>query len=226
MKDESEEVLGLRLPHREYDRIETAVVDLYTKLQVTNVPVDVFSIVKQMGWEAKPYSELPYDAVQKLRESHSDGCSFFNPTLKQYVICYDDHKPMVRVRFTIMHEVGHIVLDHKQESDLANQMANHFAAYSLAPTPLIGCYKCEDYIEGANIFNVSRECASICFQRYMNWFDYGGDYYKPYEIKLRRLFFPNDEDVTGSDYNLFSRSTSVVSGLQTNAIQEPTFLES
>ena len=187
---DDEEVVGLHLPPKEYERIETAVVDLYAKLKVASIPIDPFIIVKRSGWVVKPYSELSHDAVKALRESHNDGCSLFDPKLKRHVIYYDDFNPMVRVRFTIMHEVGHIVLEHKEESDLANHIANYYAAYALAPSPLIGRRKCEDYIDVANAFNVSRDCAALCFERYMKWLRYGGKFYKPYEIMLLDLFFP------------------------------------
>ena len=42
-----------------------------------------------------------------------------------------------RIRFTIMHEIGHIVLDHTEHSDLAESEANFFAKYALAPPPLV-----------------------------------------------------------------------------------------
>lgn len=36
-----------------------------------------------------------------------------------------------------MHEIGHIVLDHSEGSELAEVEARFFAKYALAPPPLI-----------------------------------------------------------------------------------------
>ncbi len=88
----------------------------------------------------------------------------------------------------ITHEIGHILLGHKQESDLARIQANYFAAYALAPSPIIHLYDIEDYVELAEIFNISKECAMLCASRYNNWLQYGNKEYLPYENRLIQLF--------------------------------------
>ena len=190
---DDEEIVGLHLPPKEYERIEETVVELFMGLNISSVPIDPFAIAEQMGYIVKEYSELERPARHYLRTGNADGCSLYNPKLQRSIIFFDDDDPLVRTRFTAMHEIGHIRLEHKEESDLANQMANYFAAYALAPSPLIGRYKCEDYIDVANTFNVSRDCAAICFERYNKWLHFGGQDYKPYEICLLNLFFPEDE---------------------------------
>ena len=42
-------------------------------------------------------------------------------------IYYNDKKDAGRIRFTILHEIGHFVLGHLQQSDLAESEANFFA---------------------------------------------------------------------------------------------------
>ena len=37
------------------------------------------------------------------------------------VIVYNDKMPEHRIRFSIMHEIGHIVLDHSEDSELAEK---------------------------------------------------------------------------------------------------------
>ena len=66
-----------------------------------------------------------------------------------------------RIRFTIIHEIGHIFLGHTKHSDLAESEADFFARYSLAPPPIIHEYKPEDYYEPANIFQIILECAAF-----------------------------------------------------------------
>ncbi len=82
---------------------------------------------------------------------------------------YDiDSSSNERDGFTIMHEIGHIRLGHKEESDLADKMANHYAGFSLVPSPLyelLGCNSMEDIVD---TFGVSDECAFICYKRCEN----------------------------------------------------------
>ncbi len=116
-----------------------------------------------------------------------DGFSFIDSENGRRIICYDDSRNEARIRFTIMHEIGHILLQHREESDLARKMADYFAAYSLAPSPLMDHYHCDDYIDVIDTFDVSQDCAFYCFQRFNNWLHYGGGI-KPYEKDLLYLF--------------------------------------
>lgn len=104
-----------------------------------------------------------------------------------YLIYYDDSHPKVRQRFTVMHEIGHIVLGHKESSECAEKCANYFAAYALAPTPMIWKLKCEDYLYVAKRFWISKESADISFWRYILWIDLPIGL-KSYEKELIDLF--------------------------------------
>ena len=177
----------MKLSSVEYEKIEIRVVKLYIDLNLTRIPINPFEVAKRLGYIVKRYSDMPNDTRRELKMYAEDGCSFFNPDLGTWVIFYDDCMPHVRIRFTIMHEIGHILLEHRHESELARKMADYFAAYALVPSPLMGYSKCEDFTEVADRFDVSTDCAYICFQRFMNWRMYGGNI-KQYEIDLLDLF--------------------------------------
>lgn len=104
-----------------------------------------------------------------------------------YKIFYNDSHCIERQRFTIMHEIGHIELGHKESSAFAEMCANYYAAYSLAPSPLIGLFKCEDYIDVSIRFNISYECAIYAFDRFERRSNMPYKL-KPYEMKLNGLF--------------------------------------
>lgn len=184
---ENEEYTTVRLPSKVYGKIEKAVVALYKKLKIAKVPVNPFTIASQLGYIVKKYSSLPRYVQIELKTREKEGLSHYDPDLGTFVIYYDDSISYARVRFTLMHEIGHILLGHREESVLARKMADYFAAYALAPSPLMGYYECEDYMDVANKFDVSQECADICFQRYSNWSYYSGEI-KVYESELISLF--------------------------------------
>ena len=96
--------------------------------------------------------------------------------------------PKKRIRFTIMHELGHIFLDHSEHSELAESEANYFARYSLAPPPLIHMLGIEDYIELSERFNLSKECAFHAMRSYQKWLHFGLSHYTPHERKIITLF--------------------------------------
>ena len=182
-----EEYGSLRIPSRVYTHIEETVADLYVELNICKSPINPWSIAKRKGYIVVPYSKLKYNVVMGLRKKDLKGISFFNQTKGCFIIYYDNAYSFAIQRFTIMHEIGHILLGRKGESELANQMANYFAAYALVPSPLIDCYKCEDFIDVEAAFMVSPPCAERCFNRYLNRKEYGGKL-KKYEIKLLDLY--------------------------------------
>lgn len=181
------EYTEVRLPSKMYDTIEKKVFSLYKELNITKAPIDPFGIAKRKGYVIKPFSQLDRDTYIKFLQNNIDGISHYDNEAKTFVVYYDDTQGLQRVRFTIMHEIGHIEMGHKQESELARKIADYYSAYALAPSPLIDYYKCEDYVDIVDKFDVSPPCADFCFQRYTNGLKYGGNL-KRYEIELLDLF--------------------------------------
>lgn len=180
----------MRLHGGRYEQIERKVVELFSKLNVSKAPIDVFEIVKALGIKLVKYSEIQGASEQKMAISKDGFCFEFEVSENEsyWVIAYNDKMPPKRIRFTIMHEVGHIVLDHSEHSELAESEANYFAKYSLAPPPLIHKFDPEDYVEVADIFDISNECAMYALSSYNKWLRYGKEYFLDYEIKLLSLF--------------------------------------
>ena len=180
--------VAVKIPPWKYAEIEEKVVELYVEQGIHSLPIDPFAIIKQRGYVMVPFSKVDGSDRPEAMDDNKDAFSFYSPELKTYVIVYNDDKPLSRIRFTLMHEVGHIDLDHKSESDLARKMADYYAGYSLAPSPLIGAYASEEIYDIISTFWVSSECAEVCSCRYLNWKQYGGRYLKDYEIRLINLF--------------------------------------
>ncbi len=178
----------VRMPSRIFQNIEEKVVSIYKKLNIKHCPVNPFAIADAMGFSLVPYSKLRYDIASSLKQKGINGASFYNAVLNKSFIYYNDICVGEFQRFTIMHEIGHILSGHKEESELARKMANYFAAYALAPSPLIDYYECEDYMALVDVFAVSPQCASLCFDRYLRWKEYGGKI-KQYEKELLDLFY-------------------------------------
>ena len=87
-----------------------------------------------------------------------------------------------------MHEMGHIVLDHTEDSELAQKEADFFAKFALAPPVLIHRMKLETAKEVSDFFGISYEAAGYALSYYQKWLNYGGRDYKDYEIRMLRLF--------------------------------------
>ena len=172
---DNHELVSIKLPQKIYTEIEHKALNLYIECGITTTPIDPFKIIQQKGWIVNGIEGLSNVLGECDSDESSDGYSCYDPERGTYIIAYDSGKPFTRSRFTLMHEIGHIDMGHLQESDLAKKIADAYASYVLAPSPLIYALKCEDYIDVANNFDVSLECAYYCFQRYTNWYHFSGD---------------------------------------------------
>lgn len=181
------EYTTVKLPPLLYDKIEKKVVSLYKEFDISSVPMDPFEIARRRGYIVKPFSSFNKAARLIFLKMDLDGTNYFDPDLQTFVICYDDSNGYERIRFTLMHEIGHIDMEHREESELARKVADYYAAYALAPSPIIDLMECEDYMDVAKAFKVSQTCADICFQRFTNWKRIPIEL-KPYEKALLGLF--------------------------------------
>lgn len=184
----------MKLPGRRYDEIIKSAVDMFVKHDIRSIPIKCFEIANKMSIRLMQYSRLTPKGLQAAMEQSEDGFAVkrlegFEPfSTYQWYIFYNDQKTEERVRFTIMHELGHIVLDHTEASDLAEAEANFFAKYCLAPPPLVHEINPEDYIDIANRFNLSKECALYSMDYYNKWLRFGAKEYTPVEVELLALF--------------------------------------
>jgi hypothetical protein len=142
----------------DYDRIKYASLAVFEKCNIRELPFDCINVLRTLGYKCNKYSLLSdskYDACMSLSE---DACTLGNE------IFYNDKKSKRRIRFSLMHELGHVVLDTADEVE-----ANNFASNILAPSMAVYYSKLTNIREISNIFNISLECAKIAFETCERW---------------------------------------------------------
>ena len=87
-----------------------------------------------------------------------------------------------------MHEIGHIDLEHSEDSELAEKEVKFFAKYALVPPVLVHKYNLNDPYSIVDAFEVSFEVACYALSYYQKWLHYGSTDYTDYEIALLQLF--------------------------------------
>lgn len=147
------------------------VLEAYRRCDVNLFPIDCLGIIKKLNIKAIPYSSLTRRKREALKEVSKDSYR-----IKNTIYYNDDRSQLVegRIRFNLMHELGHIVLGHLEESEHNENCANWFAGEILAPTIIVyTCFTHND--EGAivNSFNISNKAADtkikICKAAGCNW---------------------------------------------------------
>ena len=165
--------------------IKTQVVDVLIYTKTCKIPIDPITIAKRLGLLIAKYSELN-DRSKKIYEI-KDGCSKYSEKDK-WVICYNEQVKQERVKYTIAHEIGHFALGHTKDGEEEETEANFFAAYLLAPSPLI--HNILDNPDSQSIsctFGISKEASGHAYERYIKWLIHAGPY-KEYEKRLLKLF--------------------------------------
>lgn len=170
------------LPKKLYDRIEEDVVKLHIELELS-IPVRPSDIARCLGFIVRKFSDIASydnDMMSEFRKGNDgkrrDGLSYYDPNVKTYIIWINDIDTFYEAHdeFTIMHEIGHIRMGHRGDSQLAEMIANYYAAYTLVPSPLASLYKCSSFIDICDVFEVSIDGAYNCWKRCINWSMYFG----------------------------------------------------
>lgn len=157
----------MKLSNSRYEDIKQDIVKMYVNSGLSTMPVDVYDLCSRLGYILRPYSSLGLDNAKKMSNIIEDGFNNFEDD--KDVIYYNDSKTEGRIRFTIMHEIGHIIRKHKQFSELAEVEANWFAAYSLCPPPIVDKLGITVYEDLISKFNITNECAYNSMNRYISW---------------------------------------------------------
>ena len=113
----------MRLSDNRYEAIKQIVVRLFEDYNVCSTPISGFEIANRMGISVIPYSAFPPSKRNLFMQHSEDGCSGYDNGGWRIAYNDDQSRPYGRVNFTILHELGHIVLNHTEDSDYADKEA-------------------------------------------------------------------------------------------------------
>lgn len=126
-------------------------------IKINKYPIDMFAVLSR-NQEArilvssfKDYKEWLKITGKTCSDSIKDAKCYYDPSNNVYIIVYNEKKPKNRIRFSLAHELGHIILKHLDDErteierggldDITYYMmegaANTFAGNFLAPPILI-----------------------------------------------------------------------------------------
>lgn len=170
-------------------KIFRIILDVYETCEIKEFPIDCIDVIKKLKIPLYKYSEL---SAKKEKECYRVSDDAFKLKGKIY---YNDSFPYIcRQRFTLMHEVGHILLKHVGDTKENDDETNYFASHFLAPRILTHKYKCHDAIQIHDKFGLSYQASNRALMSYKEWFrniSYSTTR-KPTEPEqqLEHIFFP------------------------------------
>lgn len=164
--------------------------DFIVKNLISKLPVDVFDIIKKNNWKLITYSSLIENNISEYHNIMENNMGFAeNFNGNTYVIFYDDRINEHFQRFTLAHEIGHILLDHfKIPIENREQEANMFAVRLLMPVCVLHECRVRSAVEISELCNVSLVSANYRYDRLIILEERNKFYTDPNEIKVKNRF--------------------------------------
>lgn len=155
----------------DYKKATNAAYEMLARYGSFSLATDVFAIAENLLENCKllSYGQTCFFyeyTLEELLGVSEFGFSILNNHTGQRLILYNEDCVLRCIRFTIAHEIGHYVLKHANEKDVASEReANCFARNLLCPIPVIhrlGIETIQDYMD---VFDVTARMATVSIER-------------------------------------------------------------
>lgn len=160
----------MKISSQRYEEIKSSVADLLEDYNIKEVPIDIFKLAKKMNirivYSSKLLEKNESKGEQYYHFEYPHSYLYFDSDTQKFLIYIDDIRTKKkRQRFSLAHEIMHIVLGHSEQNKINEDEANFKATYLLAPTSLVVSMPGEEALYKPTaierIFDVSNEAAQI-----------------------------------------------------------------
>ncbi len=155
------------LTKKQYYYISHLSRDFIIKNKLSSLPINLEIILKHNDWNLVKYSKLKQLGIGEYELLMDKSLGFVELTPNnQYIIFYNDSLPKNIQRYTIAHEIGHIILNHfSAPIENREQEANMFATRLLMPMCVIHECKVSSAKELSKLCEVSEISANYRYNR-------------------------------------------------------------
>lgn len=130
-------------------------------------PIGIYSVLQKMkNVRLYTYSQwaqnfrITYDDFLLIAPSYY-GFTIIDSKNHNYFVIYNEKKDYTTIRFTLAHELGHIILGHQKDDNNENKEANCFARNFLCPIPAVTELNLNTVSEYMECFYVSEPMAEV-----------------------------------------------------------------
>lgn len=139
------------------------VLTVYEECNVTSFPIDCFEILRHYGFKVLSYSELKH-INQELYEI-CQNCTDDAFTYAK-IIAYNENNIPERIRFSLMHELGHFIMNLPSTDKSYEDLADYFASNILVPRATIWHLRSESVRGICRTYGVSCMAANRIYEDY------------------------------------------------------------
>lgn len=148
------------------ENIKRKILETYELCGVDSFPLDCYSILQCFGFKVYSYSK-----IRALNSELFSMCQNFSADAFRFknIICFNDLKPKERICFSLMHELGHYLLEHRSSQAFCEFEADCFASHILAPPLVIHLSGFRTAKDISRVFSISRSAAYHAKNNYKIW---------------------------------------------------------
>jgi len=182
----------MRYSSDDYRLIDKTAIELRIDYGFLEEKIDVFALAKRLNMHLIPYSYLSDEQKSKigiLEDFLKDGFTVMRCISGkwEFYTFYDDSVSKYRQRFTIAHEIKHVIFLEKELDQKQEDLADHFARYLLAPSFLVMKYVHLSPFDVSDAFDISFEAAMYALNGANNRIDYSYSKLEDYEEEYLEL---------------------------------------
>jgi len=176
-----------------YDYIKRIVNDIYIKLAITKFPINIIEIINSFhNIKIVSYHQFMINNNLTKEETFEiltsdEGCTDYFKPLNRYIIYYNDlgDKSEERIRWTLTHELGHILCSHYCENTkifseglteieykFKESEANHFTGLLLSNPIILNKLNIRSSYDIEIYCALSYEASKYRFDNYKKWCKY------------------------------------------------------
>lgn len=150
----------------DYKLISDKTLDVFLECGIKEFPVDCFYILEHYGFRLYTYVEM-----QSINQRLYEMCRKYSDDAFRYqdIICYNNAGPEGRIRFSLMHELGHFILGHQETTFENEEEADYFASCLLAPRVAIHKSLCRTADAIHDTFGLSYAASNRALADYKKW---------------------------------------------------------
>lgn len=184
--------------YKNYQNSRDAAWRILLDCGVDRLPVDLNGICRRLGVRVHTYAKM---GGMSETARQTDGMTYFS--WGRPVILFNQDKPPARIRFTVAHELGHLVLGHvapgvqstvnrepSPEDNPIETAANQFAARLLAPACVLWGLDIHTADEIAQLCDISKQAAQFRAKRMAVLYQRNRFLTSPLEREVYERFLP------------------------------------
>lgn len=181
----------IELEKSAYFKIRDLAWQVQIKLGLSSLPTDILDVAHRLGYMTiKIHDSEPFLGkllnYNELIKKEAFNCELWN----EHIIFYNPNYYLPRVRFSIAHEIGHLLLEHNTNlsTDKIETEANAFAARLLMPVGVLHALGVKKYTDIMQFCQVSEPAAIKRMNRITELRERGKFFSSPLERQLLNNF--------------------------------------